>query len=94
MTFGNVQTNTASTAQSVTVANNGSAALPITSITFVGTSAGQFSQTNTCGASIPAGSTCTTSVAFAPVSGGCIWATLNVTEPGLSHTATVDGTGT
>jgi len=33
-------------------------------------------------------------VIFKPISTGYVWATLNVTGPGLNHTATVDGTGT
>ncbi len=92
--FGSVPANTASAAKSVTVTNNGSIALPMTSINFSGPSASQFSQTNTCGSSVPVGSTCTISIVFTPTSTGYLWATLNVTGPGLNHTATVDGTGT
>jgi hypothetical protein len=93
LAFGNVQVNTASVAQSVTVTNSSSTELPITSITFTGPSASQFSQTNTCGASVAAGSTCTISVVFKPAAAGYAGATLNVSTPGLNHTATVNGTG-
>jgi hypothetical protein len=94
LAFGTVQTNTTSAAQSVTVTNSDSVALPMTSITFSGASASQFSQTNTCGTSIPAGSSCTISVVFTPTSAGGQTATLNVSGgPGTTHTATVNGTG-
>ncbi len=92
--FGKVPVNTASAAQSVTVTNTGTAALPITSITFSGASAGRFSQTNTCGASVPVGSTCTINVVFTPISTGYVWATLFVDSPGLTHSVLVNGTGT
>ena len=93
LAFGKVQTNTASAAQAVTVTNGGSAVLPMTSITFSGASSNQFSQTNNCGASVPVGSSCTISVVFTPASARYIWATLNVTAPGATHTAAVNGTG-
>jgi hypothetical protein len=91
--FGTVQTGTASGARSVTVTNSGSAALPIIGITFSGASASRFSQTNTCGASLPVGSTCTINVVFTPISSGYVWATLNVSGSGVTHTAMVNGTG-
>jgi len=91
--FGTVQTHTASGAQSLTVTNGGSSALSITSITFSGASAGQFSQSNTCGASVPVGSTCAINVVFTPNSAGYVWATLSVIGSGVTHTATVNGTG-
>ena len=91
--FGTVQTGTASAAQPVTVTNTGTAVLPITSITFSGASAARFSQTNNCGSSVPVGSTCTINVVFTPVSAGYVWATLNVSASGITHTATVNGTG-
>jgi Abnormal spindle-like microcephaly-assoc'd, ASPM-SPD-2-Hydin len=77
----------------VTVMNGGSAALPITSIALAGTNRGQFEQTNTCGNSLPRGSSCTISVKFAPTSAGSKAATLNVTAAGTTQKATLGGTG-
>src|SRR5580765_6434109 len=51
-------------AQIVTLTNNGTAALSVTKIV---ASAG-FSQTNSCGASVAAGASCTISIRFKPTS--------------------------
>jgi len=94
LAFGNEQMGTASPAQSVTVTNGGSAALPITSITLVGVNSAQYSQTNTCGASVSVGSTCTISVVFAPTKTGSLPATLSVNAgPGTILRTTLSGTG-
>jgi hypothetical protein len=94
LAFGSVQTTTASAPQSVTVTNTGSGALPISGITLTGKNDSQFSQTNTCGTSVPAGSYCTISVVFAPTSDGSKAATLNVKGGGGAGTQTVTLTGT
>ena len=93
LAFGSITKNTVSAAQSVTVMNGGSAALPITSIALEGTNRSQFKQTNTCGGSVPGGSSCTISVKFAPTSAGSKTATLNVTAAGSTQKATLGGTG-
>ncbi len=54
----------------------GSTAASVTSITTSGT----FSQSNSCGSSIGAGSSCTVSVKFAPTSSGAASGTLTVTS--------------
>jgi len=94
LAFGSVTTGTASAPQSVTVTNTGSVALPIISITLTGKNPSQFSQTNTCGASVAVGSKCTISVVFAPTSALAKTATLNVTGGGGAGTQTVTLTGT
>ena len=66
----------------------------ITSITLAGTNRALFSQTNTCGSSVPGGSSCTISVVFAPTSGGSKTATLDVNAGGGAGTQTVALTGT
>jgi len=93
LAFGSVPVNASSAPQSVTVTNKGSAALPISSITFSGTNANSFSQTNTCGAPVLVGLTCTISVVFKPTSTGPQTATLKVVAPGYVHTSTLVGTG-
>ena len=92
--FGSVQTNAASGPQPVTVTNTGSVALPITSIVLTGTNRTQFSQTNTCGASVPTGSNCTVNVVFTPTSAGSKVATLNVNGGGGAGTQSVSLNGT
>ena len=94
LAFGSVQTNTASGRQPVTVTNTGSVALPITGITLTGTNQTQFSQTNSCGASVAVGSNCTVNVVFAPTSHGSKVATLNVIGGSGAGTQTVSLTGT
>jgi hypothetical protein len=92
--FGSVATNTSSAPQSVTVTNNGSVAITISAISLAGANASEFSQTNTCSAPVPAGSTCTISIVFSPTATGYGWATLKVSGPGATNTAAVNGTGT
>jgi hypothetical protein len=93
LAFGTVQTGVASVAEPVTVTNNG-ATLPLSTINFTGPAAAQFSQTNSCGASVASGSSCTINVVFTPTAAGYTFATLNVTASGVTHTAAVNGTGT
>lgn len=68
LAFGNQTVGTASAARSVTLTNNGSGALAITSLA---ASAG-FAVTHNCGASVAAGASCTLSVTFGPVATGAV----------------------
>jgi F5/8 type C domain/Pectate lyase superfamily protein/Abnormal spindle-like microcephaly-assoc'd, ASPM-SPD-2-Hydin len=86
--FGSVATGASSATQAVTVTNSGSAAAPVTSI---GTS-GDFSQTNTCGSSIAAGSSCTVTVRFTPTVAGSRTGTLTVAA-GVTTSVPLSGTG-
>ena len=90
--FGIVQVGVASVAQAVTLTNNGGT-LSLSSINFTGPGSAQFSQTNSCGASIASGSTCTINVVYRPTAAGYTYATLTVSGPGVTHTAAVNGTG-
>jgi len=94
LAFGSVQAGTQSTAQPVTVTNSGTSTLSITGISFSGTGASQFLETDNCSAPIPVGQTCTVNVVFAPTASGSQSATLNVTGGGATQTVTVGGTGT
>jgi phosphatidylserine/phosphatidylglycerophosphate/cardiolipin synthase-like enzyme len=88
--------NTAATAQSVTLTNNGTAALAITSASLTGTSAGLFSITaNTCGSSVAVGANCTISVNFTPTATGTFNAALSLADnaPGSPQTVTLTGVG-
>src|SRR5258708_27147400 len=64
LSFGNQGVGTSSAAQVVTLTNTGTATLTITSIA----ASGDFSQTNTCGASVAPAANCTISVIFNPTS--------------------------
>jgi hypothetical protein len=87
--FGTVATGSSSAAQAVTVTNSGSAAAPVTSVA----TTGDFSQTNTCGSSIAAGSSCTVSVTFRPTASGSRTGTLTVTASGIVNSIPLSGTG-
>jgi hypothetical protein len=87
--FGSVATGSSSPTQAVTVTNSGTAAAPVGSIT----TTGDFSQTNTCGSSIPAGSSCTVSVRFTPTATGTRTGNLTVTASGITNTVPLSGTG-
>jgi hypothetical protein len=87
--FGTVATGGSSAAQAVTVTNSGTASAPVTSVA----TSGDFSQTNTCGGSIPAGSSCTVSVTFRPTATGSRTGTLTVTASGITNSVPLSGTG-
>ncbi|OLB64844.1 MAG: coagulation factor 5/8 type domain-containing protein [Actinobacteria bacterium 13_2_20CM_2_72_6] len=87
--FGSVATGSASAPQAVTVTNSGTAAAPVGAIT----TSGDFSQTNTCGSSIPAGSSCTVDVTFRPAATGSRTGNLTVTASGITNTVPLSGTG-
>jgi hypothetical protein len=97
LAFGTQAVNTTSAAQTVTVTNTGTvAALTINSIAVTGGNVlGQFAQTNTCPASLAAGSSCTVSVTFKPTATGVKTSTLAVTvaSPATSQSASLSGTG-
>ena len=84
-----------SSAQTVTLTNTGNGTLTLTSIA---TSA-NFSQTNNCGASVAARSSCTIDVTFAPTAAGSLAGALTISDnsngvKGSTQTVTLSGTGT
>ncbi|MEV0271170.1 choice-of-anchor D domain-containing protein [Hamadaea sp. NPDC050747] len=87
--YGSVATGSSSAPQTVTVTNSGTAAAPVGSIT----TSGDFSQTNTCGSSIAAGSSCTVNVVFTPTASGTRTGTLALTASGITNTVPLSGTG-
>jgi len=93
LTFAAQKVGTTSAAEHVMLTNNLSTALAI-SITFIGANMGDFSETDTCGGSVPAKSHCTLSVIFAPTGTGPRSATLNVTDTANNNPQTVSLTGT
>jgi phospholipase C len=81
---------TSSPAQTVTVNNNGAAALNISSIT----TSGDFSQTNNCGASVAVGGSCTINVVFTPSIIGQESGTLTIMDNAVSSPQQVSLSGT
>jgi trimeric autotransporter adhesin len=80
---------TSATAQTVTLTNNGSVPLTINGITV----SGDYTQTNTCGTSVPATANCTISVTFTPGASGARPASITITDNAPSGTQTVSLTG-
>jgi hypothetical protein len=79
LSFGTVKRGGSKTL-TTTLSNPGSTALSIGSITISGSTA--FSQTNTCGASVVAGGSCTISVTFRPLGIGSFSGDVSVSDNG------------
>ena len=97
LTFTSQQTNTTSASQPVTLTNTGNGVLNITSIGVTGANSGDYTQTNTCGSSVPANNgTCTINVTFTPTATGTRTAAVTITDnaTGSPQTITLTGTGT
>ena len=81
--------------QSVMLTNVGSVALSIASVAITGPNSADFSQTNTCGASVAVQATCSISVIFTPSAAGSRTASVTITDGGpLSpNVIALSGTG-
>ena len=78
-----------------TLQNTGTAALVVGSFAITGANAADFSQQNTCGASVPVGSSCTITASFAPTAAGSRTAALSfATNDPLEPTLQVPLSGT
>jgi len=95
LAFGSSNAGTATASQSVTLTNTGDAALSISSIAVTGANASSYAFTNTCGASVAVGATCTITGDFDPVTGGSLPATFTVTDnaPNSPQSIALTGTG-
>lgn len=80
LTFSSTALFQKSAAQNITLTNTGGVALNISSIAVSGGNYKEFTQTNTCGSSVAAGSNCTISVVFAPLLYGTRTSTLAITD--------------
>jgi hypothetical protein len=91
LTFSSLPVLTMSAPQTVTLTNSGNAALAISGIA----ASGDFAQTNTCGSSIGAGSSCTINVTFTPTAVGQRSSSLTITDNAANspHTVSLTGTG-
>ena len=90
LTFAQQAIGTTSAAQQVTLTNAGD--VPLTLIT-ASLSAGDFTATNSCGASLNPHSTCAISIEFVPTAVGTRTATITVTDQFRAQTVAVSGTG-
>lgn len=93
--FGPTEAGTSSSPQSFTVANTGQETSGPVSVALSGSNAADFViDSNTCGAALPGGGTCTVAVHFTAGSAGTITASLTATAtPGGSATAALQGEG-
>lgn len=92
--FGNQKVGTKSQPVPVTLTNVGTTTVNITKIEFVGTDAEDFSQTNNCGNSVPAGGSCTIKVRFQPKAQGHRAASLAIADDGGGSPQKVPVVGT
>lgn len=92
LTFAPQLVNTTSASQTVTLTNNGTASLTISSTS----ASGDFARTTTCGAALAVNASCTLSVTFTPTAVGNRNGTLSITDnaSGSPHTVSLTGTGT
>jgi hypothetical protein len=90
LTFAQQAIGTTSAAQQITLTNAGDVALTLISASV---SPGDFTATNSCGASLNLHSTCAISVAFVPTAVGARTATVTVTDQFRSQTIALSGTG-
>jgi hypothetical protein len=95
LSLGSQIVSTTSPTQSITLTNTGNASLTISGITLAGTNPGDFHQTNSCGSSLAAGSSCSITVSFTPSASGARSATVSVSDnaTGSPQTAGLSGTG-
>src|SRR5258706_232085 len=97
LAFGTQTTNTTSSAQPVTVTNNGPGALTISSVAITGTNAGDFAETTTCPLSpstLAVAASCTVSVTFTPTGTGTRTAAVAISDNGSGSPQTVGLSGT
>jgi hypothetical protein len=92
--LGKATVGSTSKAKKITLTNTGATTLTINRIYIAGANAGDFAETNTCGAGIAAGGTCTVSVTFTPTAIGLRKAVLGISDSDASSPQAVSLTGT
>jgi hypothetical protein len=87
---------TQSPSKRITVSNKGNVTVNISGITLVGTNAGDFAKTTTCGSTLATGTNCFIDVTFTPTSTGPRTAAVSVSDDGGGSPQQVplSGTGT
>jgi hypothetical protein len=94
--FGNQKVGTSSFIIPVTMTNIGTTSLFIGQIAITGVNAGDFSESDNCFSSLPAGASCSIGLKFTPTATGSRSASLSVTDTGggSPQTVTLSGNGT
>jgi Beta-propeller repeat len=87
--FGNQGIGIASPPLVTTFTNSESAPLSISGISFSGTNATDYTETDNCGTSLAAGASCTINVVFTPAAGGSRTATMLITDSGANSPQSV-----
>ncbi|MDR3735128.1 MAG: choice-of-anchor D domain-containing protein, partial [Acidobacteriaceae bacterium] len=77
------------TTATVTLQNTGTTALTLSGIAMSGTNANAFTQTNTCGTTVAASTSCVITMKFAPLVSGSYVATMTLTDNAGTGTQTV-----
>jgi hypothetical protein len=93
--FGNQNVGTTSASQAVTLKNPGESVLTISNVT----ASANFGETNNCGSSLAAASSCTINVTFSPTAAGSLTGTLTIIDDnmgvaGSTQTVSLSGNGT
>ncbi|MDQ2842025.1 MAG: choice-of-anchor D domain-containing protein [Acidobacteriota bacterium] len=93
--FGNQTVATTSAVKTITLMNSGTSYLSLLAISISGANAADFLESNTCGAIVPSGATCTLSITFKPSTVTAETASLTITgnQPGSPTTVSVTGSG-
>jgi hypothetical protein len=96
LNFGNEPVGETSSAETVTLTNQGTTVLSITAVNINGTNPADFAQTNNCGTSLGAGASCTINVTFTPTATGSRSAHVLVYDNGggSPQITSLAGTGT
>jgi hypothetical protein len=93
LNFGNQNVGTTSAQQMLTLTNSQSTALTGISLSITGTNASDFAETDNCGTTVAANSSCTINVTFTPAAAGSRTATFTATDSAGTQTAGLSGTG-
>ena len=97
LTFTATPVGSSAAAQAITLKNTGTSTVTLSTgaITLTGTDATSFTQSTTCGTTLAANASCTTSVVFKPTAAGALTAKLSVADnaAGSPQSVTLTGTG-
>src|SRR5882762_3258694 len=94
LVFGNQNVGTKSSPQTATLTNVGASALVINGISIAGTGYANFKQTNNCGLSLPAETSCTINVTFNPKAVGTFSPSVKVSYKGVGSPLKIALSGT
>ena len=96
LSFGNQVVGRAGAAQAIQLTNAATVALNLSAITIGGTDGGDFSESNSCGPTVAAGTSCTIQVIFTPLATGMRTATLFIAgnTSGRPQAVSLSGAGT